>query len=105
MNELTLIKFSTIKFSTFIALRDLIPFLQFKKREKYPWGCSTFSKVPATLLKVTLLHGCFWRFLNCTNDTKSRKATHIVFSQLVFNGYPCRELLAQSINRRSVLMW
>ena len=22
--------------------------------------------------KVTLLHGCFPRFLNCTNDTKSR---------------------------------
>ena len=26
---------------------------------------------PATLLKVTLLHGCFSRFLNCTNGTKS----------------------------------
>ena len=36
-----------------------------------------FSKVagfkPATLLKVTLLDGCFSRFLNCTNGTKSRK--------------------------------
>ena len=32
---------------------------------------------PATLLKVTLLHGCFPRFLDCTNDTKSRKASHI----------------------------
>ena len=30
---------------------------------------------PATLLKVTLLHGCFSRVLNCTNDTKSRKAS------------------------------
>ena len=27
---------------------------------------------PATLLKVTLLHGCFTRFLNCTNGSKSR---------------------------------
>ena len=27
------------------------------------------------LLKVALLHGCFSRFLNCTNDTKSRKAS------------------------------
>ena len=34
---------------------------------------------PATLLKLTLLHGCFSRFLNCTNGTKSRNATHIVF--------------------------
>ena len=30
---------------------------------------------PATLLKVRLLHGCFSRFLNCANDTKSRKAS------------------------------
>ena len=34
--------------------------------------------VPATLLKLTLLHGCFSRFLNCTNVTKSRIASHIV---------------------------
>ena len=29
-------------------------------------------------LKVTLLNGCFSRFLNCTNDTKSRNASHII---------------------------
>ena len=41
---------------------------------------SFFCKLkPATLLKVTLLHGCFSRFLNCTNGTKSRKA-HIWWS-------------------------
>ena len=33
---------------------------------------------PATLLKVTLLHGCYSRFLNCTNGTKLRKASHIL---------------------------
>ena len=32
--------------------------------------------VTATLLKVTVLHGCFSRFLNCANGTKSRKASH-----------------------------
>ena len=26
---------------------------------------------------ITLLHGCFSCFLNCTNGTKSRKASHI----------------------------
>ena len=26
---------------------------------------------PATLLKVALLHGCFSRFLNCSNGTRS----------------------------------
>ena len=33
---------------------------------------------PATLLKLTLLHGCFSRFSNCTNSTKSRNAPHMV---------------------------
>ena len=32
---------------------------------------------PATLLKVTLLHGCFSRFFNCTNGTKLRNASYI----------------------------
>ena len=27
------------------ALRNLVTFLQFKKREKYPWRNVTFSKV------------------------------------------------------------
>ena len=29
-------------------LRDLVSFVQFKKREKHPWGSITFSK-PAEL--------------------------------------------------------
>ena len=33
---------------------------------------------PATLLKLTLLHECFPRFLNCINGTKSRNASHIM---------------------------
>ena len=32
---------------------------------------------PATLLKVTLLQGCFSSFSNCVNGTKSRKAFHM----------------------------
>ena len=35
---------------------------------------------PPTLLKLTLLPGCFSRFLNCTNGTKSRNASHIEVS-------------------------
>ena len=27
------------------ALRDLVPFVQFKKREKHPWRSVTFKKV------------------------------------------------------------
>ena len=34
---------------------------KFKKRKKHPWRSATFRSVqsPATLLKVTLRHGCF----------------------------------------------
>ena len=56
------------------ALRDLVQFVQFKK---HPWRSVTFSQ-PATLLKVTLLHGCFSRFLNCAHGTKSRNAPQLL---------------------------
>ena len=63
------------------VLRDLVPFVQFKKREKHLWRSVTFKKVasfqPESLLKVTLFHVCFSRFLNCTNGTKSRNASHV----------------------------
>ena len=52
-------------------LRDLVPFVQFEKHEKHP-----LSSV-LVLLKVTLLHECFSRFLNCINDTRSLNASHI----------------------------
>ena len=67
------------------------PFVQFKKREKHPWRNVNYSKVaglkPATLLKLTLLHGCFSRFLNCTNGTKSRNAPHLANLSKLINFY------------------
>ena len=57
-------------------MRDLVPFVQFKKREKHPWRSVNFSKDTGKSL-VKLLHGCFSRFLNCSNGTKSRNASHI----------------------------
>ena len=75
------------------ALRNLVPFVQFKKCEKHPWRSITFSKVvgwiPATSLKVTLLHGCFSRFLNCTNGTKSRKTSQFFFRKMWFLIHGC----------------
>ena len=59
----------------------------FKKREKHLWMSVNFSKVaglkPATLLKLALLHGCFSRFLNCANGTKSHNASHILMSWFI----------------------
>ena len=34
------------------ALRDLVPFVQLKKREKYPWRSVTFSKVASFSLQL-----------------------------------------------------
>ena len=43
--------------------------------------CYFKKSCTTTLLKVSLLHGCFSRFLNCTNCTKSRKVVHINLEQ------------------------
>ena len=63
------------------ALRDLVPFVQFKKRDKHPWKSVNFSTVatlkPETLLKLTLFQGCFSCFLNCTNRKNSRNEPHL----------------------------
>ena len=45
------------------ALRDLVPFKQFKGYEKQPWKSVAFSRrEPTILIKVSLLHGCFRDF-------------------------------------------
>ena len=50
------------------------------KNEKNTHGGVLILK-PATLLKLALLRGCFSRFLNYTNGTKSRDAPHIFSSK------------------------
>ena len=34
------------------SLRDLVPFVQFKKREKHPWKTVTFRKVASCSLRA-----------------------------------------------------
>ena len=50
--------------------------------------CDALRNLVPTLLKLTLLHGFFSRFLNCTNGTKSRNAPHlschILLLELIF---------------------
>ena len=58
------------------ALGDLVPFAQFVEIAHGGVLLLVNLQVHATLLKVTLLQGRLSRFLNCTNDTKSRKASH-----------------------------
>ena len=64
------------------ALRNLVPFVQFKKREKTHEEVLPLINIrlqPATFLKVTLSHEYFSRFLKCANSTKSRKASLLMF--------------------------
>ena len=42
------------------TLRDLVPYVQFKKREKHPWWSFTFCKV--VCFTVTLLHDSFFTY-------------------------------------------
>ena len=58
------------------ALRDLVPWAQFKKREKHPWRSVTFSEA-CNFTKSNTPPWVFFTFLNCTNGTKSRKAPHM----------------------------
>ena len=57
------------------ALRDLVPFVQFKKYEKPPCRSATFSKVAGW--SFTKSNAPPWVFLNYANGTKSRKVSHI----------------------------
>ena len=62
------------------ALSDLVPLVQFKKREKHPWRSFLEN---ATLQKATLLHGCFLRFMFGTQLHKTSDIlewTHFLFS-------------------------
>ena len=40
---------------------------------------------PATLLKLKLFHGCFSRFLSCTNGTKLHNESHTKLITYVIN--------------------
>ena len=74
-------------------LCDLVPFVQFKKREKHQSRSVTFSKVagfyPATLLKVILLYGCFSRFYIV--QLIPNLATHHIGKELTVNVKSCQQ--------------
>ena len=53
------------------ALRDLVSFVNLKNKKNTLGGVLLL-----VLLKAKLLHGCFSRFLNCTNSTQFRNASH-----------------------------
>ena len=64
------------------SLRDLAPYAQFKNREKHP-------------------RRSFLRFLNCTNGTKSRNASHIMKFPLLIYMY----LLSKTFRKTDTQMF
>ena len=67
------------------ALRDLVPFAQFKEMKNSHTGVFLLVKLQAlaTLVKVTLLHGYFSCFLNRTNEIKSLCVTRNIIILLI----------------------
>ena len=53
---------------------------------------------PAIILKVTL-HGCFSCFLNCTNGTKSSKASYIDLKEILISGGNMAHVLVEEHGR------
>ena len=71
------------------ALRDLVPIVKFKKREKQPRKSVFLVKLQAEACNLTKSNTPPWVFscfLNCTNGAKSRHASHVVylFLELIF---------------------
>ena len=61
------------------AVRDLVPFAQSKNHEKHPWRSSNFNKVTCFSKFQTPPWWVFHVFLNWTNGTKWRKASHFYY--------------------------
>ena len=57
------------------ALRDLIPYEQFIKRQKHPWRSVTFNTF--NFNKSNTRPWVLFTFLNCTNGTTLHKASHL----------------------------
>ena len=91
-NTILVIFFDCFCYNSYAVLNYLFPLTSIT----YMWCVTRFGticaiqktwKTPmeecykvAGLLKVTVVHGCFSRFLNCTHGIKSRKTSHVYLS-------------------------
>ena len=60
-------------------MRDLVPFVQLKKREKHSWGSVTCSSNTPPWV--------FFPFLNCRNGAKSHKASRMIIYSAPFYSF------------------
>ena len=73
-------------------MRNFVPFVQFKKREKHTCGSDSLSKI-ACVLKETQLHGCFSRFLNCVDGTKPGKASQMYYMRILLCSFSLKTVI------------
>ena len=71
------------------ALRDLVPFVQFEKREKHPWRSVNFSKVAAWSRSFTKISTARWVFFTffklCKCYQIAQRTTYSSASQKQFS--------------------
>ena len=68
------------------ALRNLVPFVPFKKSEKHPWRSATFKKsIGCYFAKSSTPTWVFFTFLNGANDIKSRKAAYLFLKMSLYD--------------------
>ena len=66
-------------------MHNMVPFVQFKNSRGGMLLSVKLQVLVCNLTKVTLIHGWFSSFLNCTIDTKSRKASlEKIFAKKLF---------------------
>ena len=73
------------------ALRSLVPFVQFKKREKHPWRSLTFSKITCNFNKNNTLQWMFLTFFKFYEWYQIAQSVSIKDCTVEsHNGYPLR---------------
>ena len=60
--------------------------------------CQSQESCKLLPLKLSLLHGCFSRFSNCANGTKSRKASHFFYHlEIVSQGLSVKKVFLEML--------
>ena len=71
----------------YYAMRDLIPFVQFKKRKKHPWRSVNFSKVAWVFFTFFKLYECY-QIAQCITYAESFAWVFFTFFKL----YECYQI-------------
>ena len=65
-------------------LRDLVPFVQFKKREKYPWGSLTFSKVASSEIGQMVPNHAAHHIRSCLSYSDIKVWLHYFMTSILY---------------------